>query len=1174
MRILYSFFLVAISALSLTAQDCPPVSPTPSPTEDFVLTPLATYSTGIFDEGAAEIVSYDPISSRLVFTNADANSISILDISDPTSPTLLADVSPMTDDLGGVNSVTVADGLIAAAYQGVSTDSPGAIILMDIDGTEITRFPTGPLPDMIIYDAAGQRLLTANEGEPNDDYTVDPSGSVTVVDLSGGTDAATAVTVSLDVFNDQRWALTQAGVRLFGPGASVGQDLEPEYISVDGNQAFVSLQENNAFAILDLNTLTFTDIIPLGYKDHSCEANALDASNRDDAINIAAYPILGMYQPDAIECVSIDGTNYIVTANEGDSRDYDGYSEETRIADLVLDPDAYPNAAELQENEVLGRLNTTTATGDADCDGDIDQIFTYGARSFSIFTTDGQLVYDSGSDFERILADILPTEFNSNNDENDSFDARSDDKGPEPEAVEVFVRNGQVYAMIGLERIGGIMTYNISDPENPVFVSYFNNRDFTVDAQLEDDSTNPAVGDLGTEDIIYISADDSPNGEELVVTANEISGTITLFTIGEPTFALRLIHNNDGESKIVPSTLEDGTSFGGAARFAFIVDSLRSQDVATITLSSGDNFLPGTAFNASLARAEGLPLYDSEVLNTIGYDALVIGNHDFDFGPDILQRVIEETAPTNPTFLSANLDFSGEPGLQALFDAGRIAKGTIVMVNGDSVGVVGLTTPALPTISSPRNVTVDNMIRAAAQTEVDALTAEGVNKIILISHLQSINEELALAGELTDVDVIIAGGGDELLTNDPANALGGQEVFASYPIDTLDADGNTVYVVTTPGEYRFVGNLLIEFNDAGEVVRIADESDVIPVLGDEPVNPEIAAIQDSIELYNAGLGDNVIAITEVDLDGLRTSIRTMETNLGNLIADAYLWYFADRFDEFDFDPNVPVISVQNGGGIRNNNIIAANSELTELTTFEILPFSNFVSVLEPISPTELKSVLENGVSRIEFGDGRFLQVGGFSVVYDSSAMAGVNQIIDVTLDDGTIIVEDGVVSPAAPDVYVVTNSFTAAGGDDFDEFAALSFQNIGPSYQRVLFEYLLAEDGVNGVVTAEAYPAGGEGRIVELTTSTDGLNLDDLNFSGFPNPFGNEVNISFDLPGADFLEVGLYDVSGQLVTMLTSGQAPGGTNTLTANTNGLPAGSYVLLVQYGNRIGSAQLIKQ
>ncbi|MEO1590445.1 MAG: choice-of-anchor I family protein, partial [Cyanobacteria bacterium J06632_22] len=321
-------------------------------------------------------------------------------------------------------------------------------------------------------------------------------------------------------------------VRIFGEGpngpSTASQDLEPEYIAVseDGLTAFVALQENNALGILDLTTETFTAVVSLGFKDHSVEGNGFDASNRDGGINIQTHPTLGMYQPDAIATYTVDGETYVVTANEGDARDYDGFSEEVRVKDLTLDPTAYPNAAELQDDANLGRLKTTTALGDTDGDGDVDQIYSYGARSFSIWDAAGNLVFDSGDDFEQIIAADFPEVFNINDGDPEEFDERSDDKGPEPEGITIGVFDGRTLAFIGLERSGGVMVYDISNPTAPKFLTY-----------------EPSFsGDVSPEGLIYISEDDSPNGAALLVVTNEESNTFSVYQpVPEPTTLIGLL---------------------------------------------------------------------------------------------------------------------------------------------------------------------------------------------------------------------------------------------------------------------------------------------------------------------------------------------------------------------------------------------------------------------------------------------------------------------------------------------------------------------------------------------------------------------------------------------------------------------------------------------------------
>jgi 2',3'-cyclic-nucleotide 2'-phosphodiesterase/3'-nucleotidase/5'-nucleotidase len=446
-------------------------------------------------------------------------------------------------DLGGINSVAVNSqgGYLAAAVEAGIKQDPGSVVFFDLEGIYQTAVEVGSLPDMLTFTPDGNKLLVANEGEPNDDYTVDPEGSVSIIDVSGGLGDLTGKvqTATFNDFDDDQQALIDAGVRIFGPGATVSEDLEPEYIAVspDGTTAYVSLQENNALGILDIATGEITSIVPLGFKDHSEAGNGFDASNRDDAINIQTHPVFGMYQPDAIATYEVQGETYVVTANEGDARDYDGFSEEDRVKDLDLDPTAFPDADTLQADENLGRLNITTTLGDTDGDGDYDQLFAYGARSFSIWDAEGNLVWDSGDQFEQKLAALLPDDFNATNDENDSFDNRSDDKGPEPEGIAIGRVGSRIYAFIGLERVGGIMMYDITNPDNPQFVNYVNNRDFSGDAEAG------TAGDLGPEGVLFIDQDQSPTGQNLLVVTNEVSGSTTVYaaTVPEPGTVLGLL---------------------------------------------------------------------------------------------------------------------------------------------------------------------------------------------------------------------------------------------------------------------------------------------------------------------------------------------------------------------------------------------------------------------------------------------------------------------------------------------------------------------------------------------------------------------------------------------------------------------------------------------------------
>ena len=925
----FALFGLAFSLTDRTAHAAPITQPEPD--GSLTLTPVGTYATGKFDAAAAEIVAYDPATQRAFVTNSANAAVDVLDMSNPVSPTLTASLD-MSFFGSGVTSVAVHDGVLAVAIAAnEKTDNGHIAFFTTAEGELIASVEAGALPDMITFSPDGSKVLTANEGEPNADYSIDPEGSVTIVDLSDGVENVSqdqVTQVSFATFND---ATLDDSIRIFGPNATVAQDLEPEYIAVspDSTTAWVTLQENNAIAVVDiaageaitvaglglkdwnrpqvqLQALEWTDrpllgataagqeillggfsglffegrddatgelrfithpdrgpnpepvdvdgdgvnerpfalpdyqaqlvrfvvnpstsvftiteqinltradgapisglpnlageagkayadeepvdllgnpleldpygadlegivvaadgtfwlvdeyrpaiyhfgtdgvlidrFVPVGsneneagievgtealpaifaqrranrgfeavaYRDgilyafiqspldnpdsgkdsnskrgHYARilafdiatgetvgqylypiglapvdkigdavalpngeflvierddatgpdaqkfiykidlANAtsiqgmdeglgleqqslgglaslgirpvaktlyvdlaeagyhmvdkpeglalvddntlavlndndfaisgtfsttsglmdelddarpvvlgllstsrigLDVSDKDDAITIANWPVYGMYMPDTIVAYTVDGETYLVTANEGDAREYDTYAEEERMGDLVLDWSVFPNAAELQKEENLGRLTTTTAGTDTDGDGLVDRILTFGGRSFSIWSADGQLVFDSGSAIEQIVATALPDDFNADG-ENESFDTRSDAKGPEPEALAVGQIGDRTYAFVGLERIGGVVVYDITEPTQPRFVTYANNRDFAGDAEAG------TAGDLAPEGIVFVPAEQSPTGSPALLVANELSGTTTFWNI-------------------------------------------------------------------------------------------------------------------------------------------------------------------------------------------------------------------------------------------------------------------------------------------------------------------------------------------------------------------------------------------------------------------------------------------------------------------------------------------------------------------------------------------------------------------------------------------------------------------------------------------------------------------
>ncbi len=496
--------------------------------------------------GAAEITAYDAASKRLFVVNGANGTVDVLDLSNPAAPQRVGTLSVAA--LGaGVNSVAIHDGLVALAIEASPKTSPGTVAFYAASTLQLLQAVTvGALPDMLTFTPDGRTVLVANEGEPNS-YgqagSVDPEGSVAVITVNrGGTTQAPTVAPTVAIadfraYNGQEAALRAQGVRIYGPGASAAQDLEPEYITVapDGRTAYVTLQENNAIAVVDIASARVTALRPLGFKDHSLAGMGLDASDEDGgtntnsgtpAVKIGPQPVKGLYLPDAIASYSVGGVTYLVTANEGDARaDWPGFNEETRVrahCTAGLDPAVFgANAANLLLDSNLGRLRiTTTPNGGStgkNAAGQCSELFSFGARSFSIWTTDATRVYDAGDDIEQRTKALPNVNFNASHDNND-LDGRSASKGPEPEGVVLGRFGNKTFAFVGLERVGGVMVYDITNPASPSFATYLNTRTGTT-------------GDLGPEGLTLIPAAQSPNGKPLLVVGNEVSGTTAVLQI-------------------------------------------------------------------------------------------------------------------------------------------------------------------------------------------------------------------------------------------------------------------------------------------------------------------------------------------------------------------------------------------------------------------------------------------------------------------------------------------------------------------------------------------------------------------------------------------------------------------------------------------------------------------
>lgn len=497
-----------------------------------------------FDQGAAEIPAYDAASRRLFMVNAVRGGIDVLSITDPTTPTLVqfVDVGALVEaaaglaagTLGAVNSVSIRGGTCAVAIEAADKQAPGRVAFVRCrDLTLLGSAVVGALPDMVVFTADGSRVLVANEGEPAADYVTNPPGTVSIVSIAGGFTAPVVTTADFTAWNaggsrvGEVSGLLAAGLRagtVTGVAATFAEDMEPEYITVSDGTAYVTMQENNAIAVIDIATASVTEIRPLGFKDHGIPGNEIDASDRDldgstGAVNIRAWPgVVGAYMPDGIAGFTVNSRTYLITANEGDSRDYGSAAFEDEASAASFAPFT-GRLAGLEGNASLGRLTVLKDLSTS------SRLVAFGARSFTIWdASDGGRLFDSGSDFERITANRYPTRFNANSTGN-ALDNRSDNKGPEPEGVAVGVIAGRTYAFVGLERIGGIMAYDVSSPQDARFVAYENPRDFSATPGAG------AGGDLAPEGMLVIPAADSPNGRDLLVVGNETSGTTAVYEL-------------------------------------------------------------------------------------------------------------------------------------------------------------------------------------------------------------------------------------------------------------------------------------------------------------------------------------------------------------------------------------------------------------------------------------------------------------------------------------------------------------------------------------------------------------------------------------------------------------------------------------------------------------------
>ncbi|WP_082406122.1 choice-of-anchor I family protein [Microbacterium sp. No. 7] len=1030
------------------------------------LTPIGSFETGVFDESAAEIVQAH--GDRLFVVNALAGSVTVLDYSDPTAMTELFAIS--SD--GVANSVAVrADGLGVIAFEATTKTDPGHLVFFDAAAEDaatavLGSVTVGALPDMVAISADGRYAVVANEGEPADDFQIDPEGSIGVVTLPSTLAAPAQADVRIADFHAFEGGALPAGVRVFGPqphGADlpVSRNLEPEYITVVGGTAYATLQEANAIATIDLDTATVTSIAPLGTKDHGVAANALDPSDRDGVFSLRTYEGLkGLYMPDAIASFTgADGATYLVTANEGDAREWGDYVEPSRVKDLA-DKNGQPKdgfgpvcadsplAAHLGDDG-LGRLNVTKESGFDEAAGCYRELYAFGGRSFSIWTTAGDLVWDSGSAFEEITFAAAPDFVNSNHTAS-GFESRSDDKGPEPEAVAIGTLSGRTYAFIGFERVGGVAVYDVTEASAPSFVTYVNNRDFAQ--SVEDGGDLAAAGDLGPEGLAFVAASDSPTGTPLLAVGNEVSGTTTVFEIDDllapSTIDLQVLTINDFHGRI-EANHENGEA--GAAVLAGAVDAFRAANPNTLFVSAGDNI--GASTFTSFIDDDN-PTIDALV--AAGLDVSVVGNHEFDQGfDDLVDRVIPRYGDDRFA-LGANVYEKGTttPALREF---------AVEEVDGVRVAFIGTVTEQTAAMVSPAGIAdigfgdqLEAANRVAERIERDGLA----DVTILLTHEGSDSDDCAvIADEDTLYGDLIRGAADSIdaIVSAHTHQRYSCEI-AGRPVIQAHQYGTTLGKLDISVDAATKDLLSI---DASLVPLVVDKQ---PAFGVNTVVEQIVAA--AVELAEQ---EGAVQVGRISADILRGGTppgddRGVESSLGNLVADLYLW--ATSNDEYVGTP--AVIGLMNPGGLRADLLYGTDGTMTFRDVANVQPFANTL-VTVSLTGAQLKSVLEeqwqpDGSSRPK------LHLGvseGFAYTYDPDAARGA-RIVSMTLNGAAI-------DPAST-YTVVTNSFLADGGDNFVTFASGADRtDTGQVDLQATVAYFAAHDVVDPAPLGRAKVASGNG---------------------------------------------------------------------------------------------------
>jgi 2',3'-cyclic-nucleotide 2'-phosphodiesterase (5'-nucleotidase family) len=939
-------------------------------------------------------------------------------------------------------------------------------------------------------------------------------------------------------------------------GGSLSYD-KPEGLTLRDDGAVV-LNYDNDFGTEGANGNAFTVV--------SFSNSALDTEDSGDGGGYKPatnHDVYGLTMPDGVATFSYNGENFILAAGEGDDRNDFLNPDETARVSALLTAATTAGASDAQKAGLLAtnaqRLNIFTNIGDLDGDGFIDQAYTLGSRSLRIFDSKGNVVFDSDAALEDLANSKGLYPVNS----------REDDKGVEPEMVEVFRTNGRTYAFVALERTTTSMAaiFDVTNPYAPVAV-------------------DPIIfpGAQRVEGITFLTT--ATNAARSVIASSENNDVVSVADFPIP-YRLQLLHFADGEAGLLaPQT---------APYLAGLVDGFDNAYANTLILAGGDNFIPspflnggtdisvrdelnattGSTLSMSASSNHPIAAVDIAIHNLIGVEASTLGNHEFDLGPRVFRDAFSPASGwvgAQFPYLSANLDFSADADLsgrytntvgvggleEASAQKGRIVPSAVVTKNGEKIGLVGVTTQLLEQITSTGGVEVkgfsgdgserDDMALLASQLQpvIDDLTSQGVNKVILMAHLQQIANEKALAPLLRGVDIILSAGSNTRLgdSNDQAVAFPAHEAnFAdAYPLVATGADGGTTLIVNTDNEYTYLGRLVVDFDAQGRIIptsvdplvsgayaataanvakawNVTEAELATTAFADGTKAENVQDLTDAVQAVIVSKDSQIWGYSSVYLEGERALVRSQETNLGNLTADANLAYARS------VDPTV-VVSLKNGGGIRSQigsiDVVTGAKEPTEanasagkpeggISTLDIensLRFNNSLSLVT-VSVTKLKELLEHGIALYP-NQGRFPQVSGMAFSFDLTKPAG-SRIVNLAIQDSQgndldVVVRAGQLQgDASRTIRMVTLNFLAGGGDSYpfpqdasasrvDLFkadapltGAATFSGDGTE-QDALAEYLKTNHGTADRAYSEAEtPAAQDLRLQNLAQRSDAV---------------------------------------------------------------------------------------